>query len=108
MNKQPKATEKDLLLKQDKIIADQDQIIDQINIEIGTLKQIGTSMGTSIDEHNVALNGLNSDVYNANSRLNHTTGRIQKLINVTNSSHCYIIAILLVIIIILIVIYFSV
>jgi hypothetical protein len=93
--------------RQELIMKEQDEALDDISDELKTIKYIAIKIGDEMDEHNVLLDDLKDNIDNTNSRVNAANKKIDLISRISENKYSVIIAILIIILIIMIVIYFS-
>ena len=93
--------------RQELIMKEQDEALDDISDELKTIKYIAIKIGDEMDEHNVLLDDLKDNIDNTNSRVNAANKKIDLISRISENKYSVIILILIIILIILIVIYFT-
>lgn len=93
--------------KQELIMKEQDDVLDDISDELKTIKHIAISIGDEMDEHNVLLDDLKDNIDNTNSRVNAANKKIDLISKISENKYSCIIICLIIILIIMSIIYFS-
>lgn len=93
--------------KQELIMKEQDEMLDDISHELKTIKHIAISIGDEMDEHNVLLDNLKDNIDNTNLRVNAANKKIDLISKISENKYTCIIIFLIIILIIMIIIYFT-
>ncbi|XP_045784951.1 syntaxin-6 [Maniola jurtina] len=102
------AYDSDIMSMQEKMLMSQDEQLHVISSSVGSLKTVSKQIGIELDEQAVMLDDLNTELENADSKLDSTLKKVARVLHMNNDRRQWmaigILIVLLVIILILFVI----
>uniref|UniRef100_A0A1E1W691 t-SNARE coiled-coil homology domain-containing protein n=2 Tax=Pectinophora gossypiella TaxID=13191 RepID=A0A1E1W691_PECGO len=74
----------DIMSMQDKMLMNQNDQLQVISDSVGSLKTVSKQIGIELDEQAVMLDDLNSELENADSKLDSTIKKVAKVLHMNN------------------------
>lgn len=98
----------DIMSIQDKMLMNQDEQLHVISNSVGSLKTVSKQIGVELDEQAVMLDDLNTDLENADSKLDSTMKKVARILHINNDRRQWVVigillGILIIILILLII-----
>ncbi|KAI5640336.1 SNARE domain-containing protein [Phthorimaea operculella] len=95
-----------IMSMQEKMMMNQDDQLQVISESVGTLKTVSKQIGIELDEQAVMLDDLNSELENADSKLDSTIKKVAKVLHMNNDRRQWMaIAILLFLLVIILILF---
>ncbi|CAG9558787.1 unnamed protein product [Danaus chrysippus] len=76
--------EDDVMSAQDKMLMSQDDQLHLISNSVGSLKTVSKQIGIELDEQAVMLDDLNTELENADSKLDSTLKKVARVLHMNN------------------------
>ncbi|XP_072930708.1 syntaxin-6 [Epargyreus clarus] len=100
------AYDSDIMSMQEKMLISQDEQLHVISNSVGSLKTVSKQIGIELDEQAVMLDDLNTELENADSKLDSTIKKVAKLLRMNNDRRQWMaIGILIVILIVVLMLF---
>ncbi|XP_039763501.1 syntaxin-6 [Pararge aegeria] len=100
------AYDSDIMSMQEKMLMSQDDQLHVISSSVGSLKTVSKQIGIELDEQAVMLDDLNTELENADSKLDSTLKKVAKVLHMNNDRRQWMAIFILIVVLVVIIILF--